>query len=179
MSDIEQEQEVNELDVLKARADQLGIAYPKNVTLPTLKAKVNQAILGEDPVEETNETKPKKTRAELKAEALKLVRIRLTCMNPHKREIEGEIFTVGNSMVGMVSKYVPFDTEEGWHVPQIILNAIQERQVMLLVSGKKAHGIESKTKKLVKEFNVEILPPLTQKELDELARRQALARGQG
>lgn len=100
-------------------------------------------------------------------------------MNPHKREIEGEIFTVGNSMVGMVSKYVPFDTEEGWHVPQIILNAIQERQVMLLVSGKKAHGIESKTKKLVKEFNVEILPPLTQKELDELARRQALARGQG
>lgn len=117
-------------------------------------------------------------RKRLKAEAEKLVRIRVTCMNPAKKEWHGEIFTTGNSAVGTLRKFVPFNNDEGWHVPQMILNMIQERQCQVFVNKKTQNGVTVREGKLIKEFAVEIMPDLTPAELRELARRQAMAAGQ-
>lgn len=117
-------------------------------------------------------------RKRLKAEAEKLVRIRVACMNPAKKEWHGEIFTVGNSAVGTLRKYVPFNNDEGWHVPQMILTMIQERQCQVFVNKKTERGVTVREGKLIKEFAVEIMPELTPVELRELARRQAMAAGQ-
>ena len=186
MTDIVEDQapEQSELDVLKARATHLGISFAKNVTVETLKKKITQELSDEQTAnseeEETEEvteapkTNKPKTRVELKAEALKLVRIRLTCMNPNKRELEGEIYAAGNSVIGMVKKYVPYHAEDGWHVPQIILNVLKEKQFLQILTDKKNRP----TTKLIKEFAIEILPPLTKAELEELARKQAMAKGQ-
>lgn len=97
-------------------------------------------------------------------------------MNPAKNEWEGEIFTAGNSVVGSYSKFVPFNTDEGWHVPRIILNQIQQRQCQIFQTVKDSRGNSTRKGKLIKEFAVEILDPLTPEELAELARRQAATR---
>ena len=96
-------------------------------------------------------------------------------MNPAKAAYPGEIFTVSNSVVGTHKKYVPFNADSGWHVPQIILNMIKAREYMhhYIVPGPK--GSKINRQKLVKEFSVEILDPLTAKELKDLAQRQAMA----
>lgn len=171
----------SELDSLKARADQLGIQYRSNIGVDKLREKVNAAIAGDTPKEEP--TKPKKggietasqVRARKKREATKLVRIRLTCMNPAKKDWEGEIFTTGNATVGTVKKMVPFNAE--WHVPAMLLKMIQSRQCQIFQTVTDAKGRKVRRGKLIKEFAVEILPDLTKEELKDLAQRQAMANG--
>lgn len=169
----------DELTALKARADLIGVKYHPSISLDKLREKVNAAVEGDKPAapapvaeEETDGQR----RSRKKREANELVRIRLTCMNPAKKEWEGEIFTAGNSLVGSFTKFVPFNNEEGWHVPRILLNQIQQRQCQIFVSVRDERGNQTRKGKLIKEFAVEVLPNLTAEELAELARRQAMAK---
>ncbi len=173
----------DELTVLKARADKMGISYHPSIGVDKLKEKINAALSDEpveavqDEVAETvTEVKVKeKSKGELKKEASKLVRIRVTCMNPNKKEWEGEIFTVSNAVVGTFKKYVPFNTEEGYHVPHIIYEQLKERKCQIFQTVRDSRGNKSRKGKLINEFSIEVLPPLTPAELQELARKQAMA----
>lgn len=182
----------DELTSLKARADQMGLSYHPSIGLEKLRDKINAAVTAEGPVAEDEEEEEapvvaakvaaKESQNELrirkKREASELVRIRVTCMNPLKKEHEGEIFTVSNSVVGTFKKYVPFNADEGWHVPRIIYNQLVQRQCQVFTTVKDGRGNKVRKGKLIKEFAVEVLPPLTQAEIKELAQRQAMARGQ-
>lgn len=187
MSDIDNDGELivpDELTSLKARADLLGISYHPSIGLEKLKEKVNAAVVASEPVvtqtpleaESATETKEQR-RARKRREANKLVRIRVTCMNPAKKEWDGELFTAGNSLVGSFTKMVPFNADEGWYVPQIILNQIQQRMCQIFISTKDDRGNTIRRGKQIKEFAVEILPDLTMEELRDLAQRQAMANG--
>ena len=173
----------DELDALKARANLLGVKFHPSISLEKLREKVNAAVTSEDKVEEVTNT-PSETKQEtigekrkrLKAEALKLVRIRLTCLNPAKKEWDGEIITVGNSLIGSVKKFVPFNADDGWHVPHVIYQQLKERQCQIFYTATDARGNKVRKGKLIKEFAIEVLPPLTKEELEELARRQAMAK---
>lgn len=113
------------------------------------------------------------------AEQLKLVRCRITCLNPQKAHVQGEIITVGNRVVGNVRRFVPFGeaTDNGWHIPYIIYTELQQRQFQQIGSKKGPNGQQLPQVRLVKEFAIEVLEPLTERELQELARRQAAAQG--
>lgn len=173
----------DELDALKARANLLGVKFHPSISLEKLREKVNAAVTSEGETEEAanspSETKEEtigEKRKRLKAEALKLIRIRLTCLNPAKKEWEGEIITVGNSLIGSVKKFVPFNADDGWHVPYVIYQQLKERQCQIFQTATDARGNKVRKGKLIKEFAIEVLPPLTKEELDELARRQAMAK---
>lgn len=173
----------DELTTLKARADLLGISYHPSIGLEKLREKINaatsdeaaQANAGQKDASAQEENVNQK-RARLKKEALELVRIRVTCMNPAKAEWEGEIFTAGNSAIGSVTKFVPFNADAGWHVPRIIYQQLVERQCQIFTTVTDSRGNKSRKGKLIREFAIEVLPPLTQAELHELAQRQAMAK---
>lgn len=169
----------DELTTLKARADLLGVKYHPSIGLEKLREKVNAAIAGEadptEPAQPKAETESE-LRSRLRREANELVRIRVTCMNPAKSEWEGEIFTAGNSLVGSFRKYVPFNVDEGWHVPRIIYQQIVDRQCQIFTTVRDNRGNSVRKGKLIREFAVEVLPQLTAKELQELAQRQAMAK---
>ena len=179
------EPQLDELTLLKQRAQTLGIKFHPSIGLESLRSKVSAALTGEDAEEAAEEPVPEAPAAEsriqmrnrLRKEASALVRVRVTCMNPNKKEWKGEIFTASNSIVGTFRKYVQFNTEEGWHVPQIILNMIKARQFQTFYTIKNERGVAVRKGKLVPEFAVDVLPPLTEEELLELSRRQALAGG--
>ena len=183
------EPQLDELTLLKQRAQTLGIKFHPSIGLESLRSKVSAALTREDAEEAAEEAAeepvPEAPAAEsriqmrnrLRKEASALVRVRVTCMNPNKKEWKGEIFTASNSIVGTFRKYVQFNTEDGWHVPQIILNMIKARQFQTFYTIKNERGVAVRKGKLVPEFAVEVLPPLTEKELMELSRRQALAGG--
>lgn len=173
----------DELTSLKARADLLGLSYHPSIGLEKLREKVNAATSSSDKqekaasavVEAVEETEGQR-RNRKKREANELIRIRVSCMNPAKAEWDGEIFTAGNSLIGSFTKYVPFNAEDGWHVPRVILNQIQQRQCQVFTTVRDARGNSSRKGKLIKEFAVEILTNLTPEELHELAQRQAMAK---
>lgn len=180
----------DELTSLKARADMLGIQYHPSIGLEKLRDKVAEALAKAAPDDKAPAPDADKAKApaevaapepetlgqrrkRLKLESLALVRIRVTCMNPAKKEWEGEIFTVGNSAIGSVTKYVPFNADEGWHVPKIIYEQLLQRQCQVFYTERSKNGINVRKGKLIREFAIELMPSLTKDELEELARRQA------
>ena len=176
----------NELDALKARANLLGVKFHPSISLEKLREKVNAAVTSDgaatsEEEEAKDSEEPKQDtigekRKRLKTDALKLVRIRLTCLNPAKKEWDGEIITVGNSLIGSVKKFVPFNADDGWHVPHVLYQQLKERQCQVFYTATDARGNKVRKGKLIKEFAIEVLPPLTKEELEELARRQAMAK---
>ena len=163
-----------EMKLLKERADLLGIKYSNNIGLDTLRAKVNEK-LEESSIQQEDKENKANTRAQIRAEQLKLVRIRLTVMNPVKKAWRGENFTVANSFIGTVKKFVPYNPKfyvNGYHVPNCIYGILKEKQFLNITTEDKGGKTEVRTD-LVPEFSIEVLPPLTQEELDTLAKEQA------
>jgi len=106
--------------------------------------------------------------------ALKLQRVIVRSNDPLKRESAGEIFTVGNKTINdgkAVKKYIPFNNEDGWHIPNILLDHLKAAECQIFAKVTR-NGQEFMEPKNIKAFNVEILPPLTEKERQSLEVKQ-------
>lgn len=171
----------DELTVLKKRATVLGISFGPNTGLDTLRKKVNDHLSASEPEPKqitpavSEKQKQAQARVAARKEATKLVRVNVTCMNPNKKHLEGDFFSVSNSVIGTITKYIKFDTEDGFHVPNAILTVLREKQFQTFTEKKLPNGQKTTVGKLVKEYAIDVLDPLTAEELQELARRQAMA----
>jgi hypothetical protein len=191
----------NELDLLKAQADQMGISYKSNIGVETLRAKIKAKLDGvDDTTDDDNDGIPDaaeknppakhvKTKAEVEQgirdkqgkEQLALIRVRISCLNPMKAALQGEIVTVANKFVGTVRKFIPFGeaTDNGYHVPLILLNELKARKFNSVKTKKGDKGAIDISQRLVPEFAIEELEPLTMEELGKLAASQMAAQGLG
>lgn len=176
-SEDELDSPMDELTLLKRRADRLGISYSNNIGLETLKERIKKATEGngeQEPESKGAEVKNASSRAQLRKEAEKLIRIRYTNMNPKKKDIPGEFFTVANSVIGTIKKYVPFGevSENGWHVPYVIYKMMKRRTFTTTVTKRDDKGRPYQSSVERKEFAIEVLDPLTKEELEQLAKDQ-------
>ena len=187
--------EEEQLKLLKQRADMIGVKYSNNIGLETLKERIQEKLDGKenkpgdqaptpppmkDPAE-AGKPAPKTLREKLVQENMKLVRIRITCLDPKKKEWPGEIVTVANEYLGTVRKYVPFGevTEDGYHVPHCIYKYLKARKFLNIRTYKdrKNNNQIKVEQNWAQEFAIEILPPLTKEELAKLATAQSAAGG--
>lgn len=109
----------------------------------------------------------------IRKDLTRLIRVKITCFNPAKKEWKGEIFSFINPVVGAVKKFVPYNcaAADSFHLPYCLYMQMRRKEYQAF-SGKKVNGVDVKEPRQVKEFAIEVLPPLTQKELDDLARKQ-------
>ena len=165
--------EQEEMILLKQRAAVLNLKVHHNLSLARLRALVNEAV--KKPKTEVADPRVKKTPEQLeferndrlRKEATRLIRVKVICMNPNKKEWPGELFDAGNRVIGNVRKYVPLDGRP-WHVEQVILNVMEDRKFLHLYTEVDKHGNEVNRSKNEKEFNITILPALTAKELEKM-----------
>lgn len=161
----------DERTVLKERADKLGIKYSKNVKTDVLARMIEDKLEESKAQSETTQSK-NSLRTQQRLELTKLIRIKLTCLNPNKQSWPGEIITVSNDVIGAQKKYVPYDQkfyEKGYHVPNFIYMALKERKYLSMHTIKDSQGHEIVRRELKPEFTIEVLPPLTKEELKQLA----------
>lgn len=118
-------------------------------------------------------------RKAMLAENMKLIRCRITNMDPKKKDLPGELFAVGNDVMGVVRKFIPYGevTDNGYHIPYILYKALIKRKFLDIKVTKNSKGQENVVQRWVKEFSIDILPPLTQGEIAKLAASQAAAGG--
>ena len=165
----------SELDILKAQADRMGISYKANISLTTLKAKIQLVQDGESLEPEASRvdnTSQEDKAAEVYQEAMKLVRVQITPLDTNKAtNYDCDFFTAGNSIVGNVTRNIPFGRP--WHVEKILVNAIKEKTYQQFTTKKNAQGGDVVTKRNVPAYSVVELPPLTEQELKDLADLQA------
>ena len=181
--------DAEKLDMLKTKAKAIGLTFSGNIGADALRAKINEKLAADeaDISEDEGEAKPisevarkVQLRQDMKREQTKLVRVRITNLNPQKRELYGEIFTVGNKYIGTVRKFIPYGeaTDEGYHIPMIIYNQLKSRKFQSIKTKQnKANGNIDITSRWVNEFALEILPPLDESGLKTLATNQAAAAG--
>lgn len=154
----------------------LGLNFSKNT--PTEKLK---EIVGRKLSEGRKENKSKReTIADIAKEQRALVRIRIQVLNPAKQNWTGQIFTVGNEYIPHMTRYIPFNAEGGiWHVEKMFVDFLKSRKYTVLPekgnsvgNEKKAYGVDFHKRKEMPEFAIEILPPLTMEELEQLRAMQ-------
>ena len=191
---VEQAQQPSELDMLKSRAKLMGIPFSNNIGLDALKTKIEEhkqaseaktqtqapaQIDEQQPENQTKKTKTLSLRAHLQKEKMKLVRLRITNLDPKKKDLPGEILTTGNEYLGTVRKFVPFGeaTDNGYHVPYCLYEMMRDRKFLSIKTRKGPKGQTIVEQQMVREFALEILPPLTEAELARLSAAQLSAGG--
>lgn len=187
-----EEAPADERQLLMARARLMGVQFSNNIATDKLRERISAALDGEPQKPEEPEApapvelnaltgKPanapeRSIRDQLFDEQMKLVRCRITCMDPKKKDLQGEIFTVANEFIGTVRKFIPFGeaTEQGYHIPYCLYVMLEERRFLNIRTVKTPKGplVESN---YAKEFAIEVLPQLTESELARLATAQAAA----
>ena len=191
------EQAVDELPLLKERAKVMGIPFSNNISLETLRKRVADKMEGKDEAPEVNAltgdpeiaqamvAKPLDQKANevalrklLYAKYMRQVRVRITNMDPKKKDLPGEIWTVANEYLGTVRKFVPYgeQTDDGFHIPYCLYRLLDSKRFLHIRDVKdRTTGIVRQDKVWAKEFSLDVLPTLTQGELDRLAAAQAAA----
>ena len=191
------EQAVDELTLLKERAKVMGIPFSNNISLETLRKRVADKMEGKDEAPEVNAltgdpeiaqalaTKPLDPKANavalrklMHAKQMRQVRVRVTNMDPKKKDLPGEIWTVANEYLGTVRKFVPYgeQTDDGFHIPYCLYRLLDSKRFLHIRDVKdRTTGIVRQDKVWAKEFSLDVLPMLTQGELDRLAAAQAAA----
>ena len=171
---------MSELEILKNKADVLGVEYHPNIGAEKLKTRIEECLIAKmakqekEPVVSDQELKMRRYQ-EIRDNAMKLVRVIVNCMNPDKQEWTGQFFQVSNRAIGDVTKFVPFNNENGLHVPYCIYQLMVNQTCPLYHNTKdKRTGIITSSSRLIREFNVVLLPDLTEEEMKQLAAQQAL-----
>lgn len=185
--------QVDQLALLKQRATVMGISYSNNISLETLKKRIQEKMDGievvkpelEKPVQVVNpltSQKPKARTPSLRQHMhdtqMKLVRLRITNLDPKKKDLHGEIVTVANEYLGTVKKFVPYGevTDGGFHVPYCIYRELDSRKFLNIRTVRnRKEGTTKVESNWAKEFALDILPQLTREELNRLAAAQAAA----
>ena len=168
---------IDELSMLKQRADLMGIKYAPNISLETLKERVNKAMADEesDPkIQSVGAGVPNDPYAEERAQQSALVHVIVVCHDPSKNHLESELLAVENNLVR--DKRVVFFGKE-WHITRALLESLRDRKYQAFRKLKTAQG-EVHKPYLVPAYSIQELAPLTESELAQIARKQ-LADGLG
>ena len=191
-----------ELQKVRADADRMGISYHHRAGVERIQALIQAHedgdeinIVGEPVMEPpTHEYSGKKfldapvvpvTEAEYKEKVRQqnrknvnaLVRCKIQCMNPAKKDWPGEIISVGSAKLGTFKKYVPFNAAKPYHIPKIIYDMLKERKCSTFINGEDARGHKTRKSVQINEYAIEVLDPLTPAEVKKLATKQAMASG--
>lgn len=177
----------SELEVLKQRATLMNIKFSNNISVEKLREKIEAAQVKDEPVVEAAvnplganpEAGVKKMTLgqKIRAEQTRLIRVRIQNLDPKKKDLPGEIITVANEYMGTVRKFVPFGevTDNGYHIPYCIYEFLKERKFINITTRKGKNGLPDIRATEAREFSIEVLPPLTEAELAQLAQAQIAA----
>lgn len=178
----------SELEVLKQRATLMNIKFSNNISVEKLREKIEAAQVKDEPVVEEAAVNPLGEKQEtgvkkmtlgqkIRAEQTRLIRVRIQNLDPKKKDLPGEIITVANEYMGTVRKFVPFGevTDNGYHIPYCIYEFLKERKFINITTRKGKNGLPDIRATEAREFSIEVLPPLTEAELAQLAQAQIAA----
>ena len=167
----------NELSELKAQAKELGLAFSPNIGEEALRKKIEAVTVTPIGSTEPDAEAVAKTQQvrNVKKEALRLIRCRIANNDPAKNDLMGDFYTVCNSVIGKVTKYVPFrgTAAESYHIPYCIYQFLKTKKFVQITPATGSNLNATDRAQLMPEFTLEVLEPLTKEELAELAKEQA------
>ena len=168
-------------ELLKEKADLLGVEYKSNITDAKLLEMIENAMKPkagtvEVVVDKTEEQVIQETIAAQRKKLTKLVRCIVTCMDPTMKDYDTTPpLSISNSILNVDKLVIPLNVE--WHVPQWYYEMLKEQTCFIPVKGKDLKGRAVTTRKQVKKYGFQMLDALTIEELAELKTMQIMRDG--
>lgn len=167
---------MSELDIeaVRARAKELGVEYHPAMKAETIQSKIDEHLSkankenSEAPAP-AEETEAQKIERELK-EALALIPITITSMDPADAQLTSASFSVGNRKLGQITKVIPFGMK--WYMPRILVDEIESKMFCRTSMVPAPGGTERVNTQWIKKYAVQYHPMPTKEELEELAKLQ-------
>lgn len=165
-------------ELLKEKADLLGVEYKSNVTDSKLQEMI-EAKQGKPAAVEVD-----KTEGEIISEAIssqrkqmtKLVRCIITCMDPKMKDYDTTPpLSLSNSILTVDKMVIPLNVE--WHVPQWYYEMLKEQMCTISVKGKDLKGRPITLQKEIRKYGFSMLGDLTIEEIQELKTMQIMRDG--
>jgi len=168
----------SERDTLKERADLMGLNFPPNITTDKLRELVNGELKGPE-TKTTTSTDKKQADTDVSdmiREQTRKVRVLISCNDPQMTEWEATPYMqISNNSFTLPKIVVPFNVE--WHIPYAYYVFLKEQKCTIPVKKKDEKGRTITINKTISKYNIQDLPPLTEKELKELKQAQAMRDG--
>lgn len=165
--------EPSELDSVKQIADNMGIKYSPNIGVDKLKEKIAEK---KGPKKEPVLLSKGAKYAAIKRDLTQLVRIRVANMDPNQKSWKGTWAMGANKATGTLKKFVPFNSD--YHLEKLLFNILRDKKWRETYEVPDGKGGKIKKNRFVPCYNIEVLKPLTSKELQALAddqkKRQAI-----
>jgi hypothetical protein len=161
---------------LIAQGEELNMQIHPNTSLKNMLQMINMALIYKHHSAPVIETKISviKNPAEARREAQKRVRVKVVNMDPTRKDHTAELFCFANSVIGSVKQVVPLDSEEGFHIPQVLIETIREKKYRVTKYRKGGPNGKDDIPYNVElpSFSVEVLPALSAAELENIKQRQ-------
>lgn len=169
-----------ERELLKQKADLLGLTYASNISTDKLRDLINQA---NEPVEVKQDTSVNKAGSSVEDEAMALrleltkkIRVMITCNDPLMKDWDmTPYYSFSNSIVTLPKQTFPLNVE--WHVPKAYFDMMNAMECRIPVKSKDEKGRTITISKMIKKYNITVLPPLTEDELEALKQAQIMRDG--
>jgi hypothetical protein len=161
----------NDLESVRARAKELGVSYHPAQKAETILANIEEFLANKLP----DAPKPESSAQMLKRlqeSSLALIPVTVTSMDPADAGIPSVMISVGNKVLGQVSKVIPFGHK--WYMPKILVEELEAKRFIRSSMVPMPGGKERLDQQWIPKYAVIRHPMPTQQELDELAKQQAL-----
>ena len=190
---IEQEDDIEDvpmrprIDMLKDKAKRMGISFSPNIGEETLALRIQEAMNksqglldeGDETAQPSEEAAKELTQRErrilARKNAQKLIRVNVMPNDPMRAQMLGELIFTGNAEIGTIGKFVPFGTPKGFHIPEMIYHILKSRTFTAYRVTKDAMGNEHTKAFQRAAFNIEVMKPLTERQIKKIADRQYAA----
>ena len=168
-------------ELLKERADLLGIEYKPNITDAKLLSLIENAV---NPANSVEASVKAKTDDELLSEVTanqtlkmtKLRRVIIACMDPAMKDWDTTpILSISNSIITLPKMVIPLNVE--WHLPQAYYDLLKEAKCYTSVRSKDHKGRPITVRKEISKYSIQDLPDLTEEELNDLKQAQIMRDG--
>ena len=164
------------LEEVRAKAKELGVAYHPAQKAETIQQNIDKLLSERETVEAAAPKPKEETLAEVEArllkEAVALVPVTVTSMDPADAETTGTLVSVGNRKLGQITKAIPFGYK--WYMPKILLQHMEA--TMFCRSSMVPTGVPGTPERLntqwLKKYAIQYHPMPTSEELVELAKLQ-------
>lgn len=165
-----------DLEQVRAKAKELGVSYHPAQKAETIQHNIDKFLSEQQTVEaaapKPAEETPEEKEARHLKEALALIPITVTSMDPADAQTTGTLVSVGNRKLGQITKAIPFGYK--WYMPKILVQHMEAQ--MFCRSSMVPTGVPGTPERLntqwLKKYAIQYHPAPTAEELAELAKLQ-------
>jgi len=165
-------------ELLKDKADLLGIVYRPNITDDKLRALIAAKVSPSVPetVDKSAEEKVAFAAANARIGMMAPKRVIVTAMDPDMKDYTSTPFySISNSLLSLPKVSVPLGVE--WTIPTAYYNMLKGMKVAIPAQGKDVKGRKITTRREINKYAITDLDLLTAEEIESLKQAQIMRDG--